>query len=267
MEILTLFACYSTLLSRTSIRHLAIIAQAMLTLSGRVTIRGLSRWTQGASYRTLQRFYAQAVPWAAVSVKFFQTHLFNPEDEYIIGGDTTTITKAGKETHGIDRFFSGVSGQVVKGLEFNVFSLISVSERKSYPLAIEQTLRSAAEKAEFKEQREKPRKQVQKKRKRKNRGRPPEVKNKVCKEVEYSREMLRIGGLLKRLLSLIRIFVKVKHLCLDGHYGHFQAVRLAQENGLEVVSKLRCDAALYEKYAGVYSGRGRRRKYGERVEL
>src|SRR5215204_5788896 len=143
MEILTLFACCSTVLNRTSIRHLAIIAQAMLTLSGRVTLKGLSRWTQDrASYRALQRFYAQTVPWAAVSVKFFETHLFTVEEEYIIGGDTTTITKAGQETHGLDRFFSGVLGQVVKGLEFTVFSLISVKQRKSYPLAVGQTVRS-----------------------------------------------------------------------------------------------------------------------------
>jgi putative transposase len=266
MGILTFFACCSTLLNRTSIRHLAIIAQAMLTLSGRVTVKGLSRWTQGsASYRTLQRFYAQTMPWAEITVKFFETHLFNPKEEYIIGGDTTTITKAGKETHGIDRFFSGVLGQVVKGLEFNVFSLISVEERKSYPLAVGQTVRSEAEKAELKEQRERRWQQKQKKRKKKPRGRPKGVGNKVPKEAAYSREMLRIGGFLKRLLGLIRHFVKVKHLCLDGHYGRAEAVRMAQENQLELVSKLRCDAALYEKYAGIYSGRGRLKKYGEKL--
>jgi len=265
MEILTLFACCSTVLNRTSIRHLAIIAQAMLTLSGRVTLKGLSRWTQDrASYRTLQRFYAQTVPWAAVSVKFFETHLFTVEEEYIIGGDTTTITKAGQETHGLDRFFSGVLGQVVKGLEFTVFSLISVKQRKSYPLAVGQTVRSEAEKGELKEQREKRWKQKRKKRKSKPRGRPKGVRNKVSKEAAYSREMLRIGGLLKQLLGLLRCFVKVRHLCSDGHYGHAEAVRLAQENSLELVSKLRCDAALYEKYSGIYSGRGRRKKYGEK---
>jgi putative transposase len=183
MEILSFFASCSHLLNRTSIRHLAIIAQAMLTLSGRVTIKGLSRWTQGrASYRTLQRFYAQTVPWLALSVKFFETHLFDAETEYIIGGDTTTITKAGKETHGLDRFFSGVLGQVVKGLEFNVFFLISVNEKKSYPLAVEQTVRSEAEKAELKKQREERRKRSLKKGTRKPRGRPKGVPNKVCKE-------------------------------------------------------------------------------------
>ena len=266
MEILTLFACYSTLLTETSIRHLAIITQAMLTLSGRVTMRGLSRWTQnGGSYRTIQRFYAASLPWGEMLVKFFETHLFNPDEEYIIGGDATTITKAGTETHGIDRFFSGVLGQVVKGLEFFIFSLISVRGRKSYPLVVGQTVRSDEEKAELKKRRKKRHQKGGKKQKSQQRGRPKGVTNKVQKEAEYSRELLRVGGLLKRLLSLTRFFVRVKYLVLDGHFGHAQAVRLAQENDLELVSKLRYDAALFEKYEGAYSGRGRRKKYGQKL--
>jgi len=32
--------------------------------------------------------------------------LLKPSEEYIIAGDETVIGKAGKETHGLDRFFS-----------------------------------------------------------------------------------------------------------------------------------------------------------------
>jgi hypothetical protein len=39
MEILTLFACYSTALDSTFIQYLALIARAMLTVSGRVAMR------------------------------------------------------------------------------------------------------------------------------------------------------------------------------------------------------------------------------------
>ena len=59
MDILTLLACCSTLTTSTSVRQLAIIAQAILTMTGRVTMRGISRWTDnGGSYRTVQRFFA-----------------------------------------------------------------------------------------------------------------------------------------------------------------------------------------------------------------
>ena len=140
MDILSLFACCSTLTSFASVRRLAVIAEAMLSMTGRVTMLNLSRWTEkGGSQRTIQRFYASAVPWAEMLTEFFRRHLFDPDDEYILGGDATTVTKAGQQTHGIDRFFSGVLGHVVKGIEFFVLSLISVRKRKSYPLAVGQT--------------------------------------------------------------------------------------------------------------------------------
>ena len=266
MEILTLFTCYSTFLSTVSIGHLAIIGQAILTLTGRVTMRGMSRWTGGAiSYRTIQRFFATTLPWVEMLVKFFQTHLFDPNEEYILAGDTTTVTKSGKQTHGLDRFFSGVLEKVVLGIEFLVLSLISVKSRKSYPLAVKQTVRSEAEKAELKQKRE-ARKKPRKKGRKKSTGRPKGVKNKVSEEGGYSAELKRLNELVQRLVQLARLFVEIKYLVLDGHYGHPQAVRLAQENGLELVSKLRCDAALYEKDEGEYAGVGRRRKYGKKLD-
>lgn len=106
MQILTLFACFETLTTRTVCRQLAVIAQAMLSMTGRITMRSLSRWTEaGGSYRTLQRFFATQLPWAEILVKFFQTHLFNPNHEYILAGDATTVTKSGTQTHGVGLFF------------------------------------------------------------------------------------------------------------------------------------------------------------------
>jgi putative transposase len=267
MGILTLFTCYSTLLSATVISQLAIITQAVLTLTGRVTMRNISRWTESGSYRNLQRFFAAAFPWAEMLVRFFETHLFDPEEEYLLAGDATCVTKAGKQSFGLDRFFSGVLGQVVRGLEFFVFSLISVKARKSYPLGVGQTVRSEAEKAELKKKREARKKKLSKtkKKSRRGRGRPKGVRNEVREEPKYSAELLRINGLLKRVIALVRKFVSLRYLVLDGHFGHAEAVRLARENCLELISKLRTDAALYEKYEGVQAGRGRPRKYGKKL--
>jgi len=106
MDILTLFACFETLATPTSCRQLAIIAEAILTLTGRVTMLSISRWTaRGGSYRTINRFFATDLSWTELLVKFFQTHLFNPRNEFILAGDATTVTKSGKRTHGIGLFF------------------------------------------------------------------------------------------------------------------------------------------------------------------
>ncbi len=106
MEILTLFACFETLASSTSGRRLAVIAEAILTMTGRVTMLSISRWTtRGGSYRTINRFFATDLPWVELLVKFFQTHLFDWKSEFILAGDATTVTKSGAQTHGIGRFF------------------------------------------------------------------------------------------------------------------------------------------------------------------
>ncbi len=84
--------------------------------------------------------------------------------------------------------------------------------------------------------------------------------------MKFSPELGRINELLVSILKLVRRFIKVKYLAMDGHFGHHQAVLMARLNELELISKLRKDAALYEKYDGVYGGRGARKKYGARLK-
>ena len=153
----------------------------------------------------------------------------------------------------------------MRGLEFFVFALVDVTQRKADPLAVQQTVRSAAEK-EALQARKKKRAQQAKKTKSKPRGRPKGSRNKDKNELKLSGELVRINELLAALLKLIRVFVRVKYVALDGHFGHPQAVLLARENDLHLISKLRKDAALYEKYEGPYRGRGPHQKYGARLD-
>ena len=109
MDILALLHCLHPCLTTTTIRHLSQITFALLAMTGRVTMLGLARWTNdGASYRTVQRFFATAIPWAQVLWLFFRQHLFHADDVYLLAGDEVVVTKAGKKTFGLDRFYSGV---------------------------------------------------------------------------------------------------------------------------------------------------------------
>lgn len=76
--------------------------------------------------------------------------------------------------------------------------------------------------------------------------RPEGVLNKNKKELNLLAELLRINELLSGLVKLLRIFVKVRYLAMDGHFGHNQAVLMTLSNELELVSKLRKDNLLYE---------------------
>ena len=79
---------------------------ALLVMTGRVTMLGISRWAgKGGSYRTVQRFFSQALPWAMLFWVFFRQHISRAEEVYLLVGDEVVATKAGKHTHGLDRFF------------------------------------------------------------------------------------------------------------------------------------------------------------------
>ena len=60
MEIIYLLQAVNHLHTKTTWRQLATIVEAMLAMTGRVTMLGISRWTEvGGSYRTIQRFSRQ----------------------------------------------------------------------------------------------------------------------------------------------------------------------------------------------------------------
>jgi hypothetical protein len=84
--------------------------------------------------------------------------------------------------------------------------------------------------------------------------------------VTLTPELSRITGMLGALLHLIAGVLSLTYVVLDGHFGNHNALAMAQQHNLHLISKLRCDAALYFPYAGPYAGRGPRRKYGAKVD-
>ena len=113
-DIVALLQCCQPLLTATTLRQLRKITFAMLAMTGRVTMLGISRWAgQGGSYRTVQRFFYTALPWAMLFWVFFRQHLHRPDAVYILAGDEVVVSKAGHHTHELDRFFAGVYGRVI----------------------------------------------------------------------------------------------------------------------------------------------------------
>ncbi len=69
-----------------------------------------------------------------------------------------------------------------------------------------------------------------------------------------------------RFLQLIGDHVKVIYFVYDGAFGNNDALQMVKQTGLHLISKLRHDSALYFPYDGPYSGRGKRRKYGKKLD-
>jgi putative transposase len=256
-DIMVLFACLSQCLDTTTLRQLRRVTEAMLAMTGRVTMRGLSRWaSKGGSYRTIQRFFITSISWATLQWALIRHHLLDPDDVILIGGDDVVVTKAGKHTHGLDRFFSSLYGKMVRGLGFLSVSLISVKHRTSYPVMLEQLdpqhLATPAE--------------VAKKKSQGKRGRPKGSKNQQRRDVTLSPYLRFVQETTKRLLQLIGAQLQVMYFVFDGAFGHNDALQMVRQLGLHLISKLRYDAALYFPYDGPYAGRGKRKKYGKKLD-
>ncbi|MDR9500110.1 MAG: transposase [Hydrogenovibrio sp.] len=265
MNILTLLQCLSPCLDRTTVRQMSRIIPAILAMTGRVTMLGISRWTEkGGSYRTVQRFFHTVIPWATLLWLFFQHHLYRSEDVYLLAGDECVVTKSGKHTHGLDRFFSSLYGKVVPSLEFFTLSLVSLSERCSYPVMVEQVVRTNEEKAETKAKAQA--RKVKRKQKKKGKpGRPKGSKNRDKTQVTLTLELRRIQQMVQKLLRLIGAMFPLCYLVMDGKFGNNNALQMTLQCGLHLVSKLRHDAALHFAADGPCTGRGAPRKYGDKI--
>lgn len=264
-DIVALLQCLDLYLTATTLRQMSRIIPALIAMTGRVSMLGISRWTDtGGSYRTLQRFFHTAIPWALVFWLFFRQHLLRPDDAYLLAGDEVVVGKAGKQTHGVDRFFSSLYGKPVPGLSFFALSLLSTQERRSYPIMMEQRVRSETEKAAAKAKRK--RKQGKQKTKAGKPGRPRGSKNKDKMQATFTPELQLVQHMLLKLLILINGLIPITYLVMDGHFGNNNTLQMARQCGLHLVSKLRHDAALYFPYEGPYSGSGPHRKYGDKID-
>jgi len=249
----------------TTIRQFSRIALALLAMTGRVTMLGISRWTgEGASYRTVQRFFTTVIPWATVFWLFFRSQLFHADDVYLIGGDETVVTKAGTHTHGLDRFCASLYGKRVPGLAFVTLSLISTTHRRSFPLVVEQVLRTPEEQAATAAKAS--RKTARRAAPKRTPGRPKGSSTNAKATVALTPERTRIQPLLLQMLARIQPLLPLTYLVLDGHFGNNAALVMAQQCTVHLISKLRCDSALYLPYDGPYAGRGPHRIYGDKLE-
>ena len=262
-DILSLFSVLYPHLSRTPVRQFSCVVIGLLAMTGQGTMLNISRWTsEGGSYRTVQRFFNTVIPWGTVCWVFFSTYLLDRESTYILAGDATTVSKSGPSTYGLSRFFSSTHGKTIPGLAFLGLSLVSVKQRRSYPMVMEQIVRGdtcspSPPASEHRDETQPPSPQ-------RNRGRPKGSQNRNKTQVQLSDTLKHLQTMVKALLARIGDLIPLCYLVLDGYFGHNPALQMTQQCGLFLISKLRLNTALYFPATAPYAGRGRPRLYGQR---
>jgi len=231
-----LLQCLAPVLALTTLRQFSRIILALLAMTGRVTMLGISRWTeQGGSYRTVQRFFNTAVDWSQVHWLLIKTHLLQTQATYLLVGDEVVVTKAGHETHGLDRFFSSLFGKPVPGLAFFAFALVNVQQRTAHPLRIGQVLRP--------EPPGEPAPAPPTPTAKRGRGRPKGSKNRNKAEVALSPYLSFILTLLQAVKAVLGTTLVVTYVVLDGAFGNNYALQMVRRCQYDSISLSRWRAS------------------------
>jgi len=229
--------------------QLSSIINAILSMSGRVTMLSISRWNSKYSYKTIERFFDKHIDWLSLSFEMIKNTL---SQEVILAADESTISKSGKTTHGVGYFYSGLQGRAIKGISMLSFSLVDVESRRSYPI--------------FNRQMKKPIKETNTtKTNKKSVGRPLGSKNKNSASIRLKGTFRVVTWCLSHILKVIKL-PNIRYFVYDGAFGNNAGIQATRKANLHLISKLKRNSKLYLKFAGVQKKRGRKRVYGDVVD-
>jgi len=93
-----IIASLSKIVPKTILKQLSSISDSIFSMSGRVTMLGISRWNDQHSYKTIERFFDKRINWLHLKFKMIKSAL---GEEVILVADESTISKSGKQTHGV----------------------------------------------------------------------------------------------------------------------------------------------------------------------
>lgn len=221
------------------------------------------------SYRTVRRFFESDLPWPTLLWEFFRVHCLDPTHVYLLAGDETVVSKAGKYTHGVGRYFSSLYDQPIRGLSFFCLSLVSVERASAWPLRLSQMLpihkkkqaSSPTSSSTARPSQSSKASSVPEDTPKRSPGRPKGSKNKDKSQVSLNAELRLIQSEIQALQSTLKGLLPLCYVLLDGHFGNHPATQMVLQCGLHIISKLRYDSKLFFPY----QGSDKRRKYGERI--
>jgi putative transposase len=258
----------------TNVRTLIEMVKGIYCISsGGVTMKNISRWTgQYGSYRSIQRLMAQSINWLALNLLLFQSAYLDAEPvgrgRFFLALDETVEDKSRDSTFGIGWFYSSIAGKVIRSVSNHVISMVDAEKENSYVLTHRPTVKAQTKTGANNKKRKKGKGKKKKgtDQPKKKAGRPKGSKNKqnVKKEgLLYESFEALLGTVVPLLAALV---LGIRHVVGDGAYGNQTCCLIAKQFDLELISKLNRNTALYLPYEGPYSGRGRPRKYGPKLD-
>jgi hypothetical protein len=142
MKATSAFRAFQTILakmpkvSKPIKNFLSELLVVFFSLKGRYCFRNISRWASFCEH-TVSRNFAKKFDFYLFGQQFVDTFL---QDRKLIAVvDCSFVTKAGKATFGLDKFFSSTVKKAFKGLELSLIGLVDIETREAFSLHIRQT--------------------------------------------------------------------------------------------------------------------------------
>ncbi len=178
---------------------------------------------------TFRRNFSKHFDW--LSFNYHLICMYNsPVHTLIAAIDCSFISKSGKKTFGIDKFWSGVQNKALKGLEISALAIINVVTSVAMTLDVVQT--------------------------------PPNLKSAEGKGNEYT----RINFYLEQFIDCLPQLKDILYIVADGFYAKKKVFDTITCYKKHIITKLRSDANLRYLYTGQQKGgKGARRKYDGKV--
>lgn len=221
-------------LSKPQRKFMAMLFETILSMFGRVNFSNLARHSLWSA-KTFARNFSKEFDYLSFNMLLIENIYFT-ENLFVIGFDQTFIEKSGKKTYGREKFYNGKEGKAEKGLEASGLALIDVKTKKSFPLMTFQTPTSQ------------------------------EIVD-LFKSPEATRMDYYTYQLQQLILRVKAKFVAIKYVVVDAGISRKKFVTGMKKVGLETVGKLRSDANLNSLDFKQRQGRGRRKKYGNKIDV
>lgn len=175
------------------------------------SIRGRFNFVNFARYSplnesTFRRNYTKYFDWLSFNYAMIQLGMSSPTDILIAAVDASFISKAGKCTYGLDKFWSGCASRAKKGLEISTIALVNVCTGVAWTLDVTQT--------------------------------PSGLAAKEGKKNEYT----RIDFYLEQIWDCLPLLTAVTYIVADGYYAKTKVFDAILQMNKQLITKLRPDA-------------------------
>lgn len=175
--------------------------KTLFSRQGRANFENLSRYSK-YNELTFRRQFGRFFDWLNFNLGFIDFS----KDTHIGVLDCSFISKSGKMTFGLDKFWSGVANIAKKGLEISVLGCINVDTSITYVLDVTQTPAGLS----------------------------------ISQTSNYS----RIDFYMEQVLDCLFCMASITYFVADGFYAKRKVINTMLNNGKHLITKLRPDANL-----------------------